>query len=417
MSTEGPIDGAIDGMEGGGESIAWGTVARAPREAAAPKRRGEAILPLAKTEGDVLPPLAATRSVFAAFGRDRSSKLAATLIMLVTPGLLSPAIGTPRWPSEFWGGATVLRSSGASFTPCPEGGPFDSTTCGATTGPALASVWSGPKGWQPPRIVSRVAHSCSGRFWWRTRFRRGPCAGGSRGTHSRPSRRQRWHASVKMAPHATFAVWQLRQARLRGCPRSDEQSRPRRRHRLQGRWSVQAVFDARQCRHACSMLRLASVASLAPSSLFGLPWDVSRATHGRVDTLASESERGRKASLLAASIVDHALENLVGTHRIGVAGDPRSCRRFAVEGAVREIGCHFALRPEANRKNQFDLDSPHWTTANCNYRAVAGGQTDGVMSRGGVPLSINPHPNCPTVKATPKAASSLRRVSCLRKLY
>jgi hypothetical protein len=120
----------------------------------------------------------------------------------------------------------------------------------------------------------------------RRRLRRWPVGpGGSRGTHSSPSRRHRLHESVNSTPHATLAEWQLRQARLRGWPPSLEQSRPRRRQRAQGRSSAQAVLDARQCRHACSRLRL----PVDPESKDGRRWLASSSSAARF-SVESESD-------------------------------------------------------------------------------------------------------------------------------
>jgi len=79
----------------------------------------------------------------------------------------------------------------------------------------------------------------------------------ARGTHSSPSRLHRGQASpTPEPPHATLAEWQLLHARLRSSPRSEEHSRPSRRQRVHGRWSVHAVLEARQWTHACRRLRL-----------------------------------------------------------------------------------------------------------------------------------------------------------------
>ena len=76
------------------------------------------------------------------------------------------------------------------------------------------------------------------------------------------------HVSPPSTPrsHDTFAEWHPVHARFRGSSRYETQSRPSRVHRLQGRWSVHAVFAVRQWRQAWSTLRSVAFPGAAPSS-------------------------------------------------------------------------------------------------------------------------------------------------------
>lgn len=108
----------------------------------------------------------------------------------------------------------------------------------------LAGAWySFPKPWAAANSNALETDSTGRPFLLRLPARE---AAGLRGTHGIPRRLHRPHESVKSASQETLAAWQLLQARLRGCPWSEEQSSPSRWQRLQGRLSVQAVLDARQ---------------------------------------------------------------------------------------------------------------------------------------------------------------------------
>mmetsp|Transcript_37324 Transcript_37324/g.90924 ORF Transcript_37324/g.90924 Transcript_37324/m.90924 type:complete len:262 (+) Transcript_37324:410-1195(+) len=82
-------------------------------------------------------------------------------------------------------------------------------------------------------------------------------ATGSRAMHSTPRLSHLMHCPGALPRlHDTLLRWQTVHARLRSSSENGTHSRPSRVQRMHGRTSEHAVFDERQCWHACFMVRL-----------------------------------------------------------------------------------------------------------------------------------------------------------------